>query len=74
MHNGTGSTSGGVITGLLNHVPLKNVKIYPNPNQGSFSIELPEISGTMTIQIFNLSGLTILKNDFSGYSQKIAFD
>lgn len=45
--------------------PVENplaVRIFPNPNQGSFNIELPSgLSGKVNIKMFNLQGQVVLE-------------
>jgi len=37
-------------------VPQGNVKVYPNPNTGSFQIILSEISSVQSIEVYNSTG------------------
>ena len=47
---------------MVNHVGINNLntyksfKIYPNPNSGSFTIEIENPSKEVSIEIFNLLG------------------
>ncbi len=39
--------------------PLSNVKLYPNPTNGQFTIELPITNEEVTIQIMDVTGRTV---------------
>ncbi len=40
------------------------VEIYPNPNNGEFTIDLSGFNGETTIEIFNVSGQLIYEDNF----------
>jgi PKD repeat protein len=41
----------------------KNIKLYPNPNQGNFSIDIPEQIGELHLEILNQIGQTIYQTE-----------
>jgi len=43
----------------------QNIKIYPNPSQGTIHIELPSYSSKTDIRLFDLSGKTVLQTTAS---------
>jgi len=53
-------TTNGVITGFQSKQVAPGLRIFPNPNHGTFFIELPRKSNsTVLVQILNLSGVKI---------------
>jgi hypothetical protein len=49
-------------TGVDEHPALTAVSVFPNPNDGSFSVYFPnEISGEIVIRLFNITGQTIME-------------
>lgn len=48
-------------SGDLTEQSLSNIKVYPNPNHGIFSIDLAGINTVVQIEIFNLDGKFIAK-------------
>lgn len=42
----------------------KNINVFPNPNNGSFNIEI-KIDGTYTLEIYNIIGKLIYKNQLN---------
>ncbi len=53
-------TTNGVITDIQSKKAVTGMKIFPNPNHGTFFIELPRNSkSTILVQLLNLSGVKI---------------
>jgi hypothetical protein len=50
--------------------PVSQMLIYPNPNNGTFTVELPENSQETTIVIFDMLGKEIMKQKISAHTQK----
>lgn len=42
---------------------LKELKIYPNPNEGEFTVELPEINSGMTLRVLSLTGKEVMRKE-----------
>ncbi len=38
--------------------------LYPNPNKGSFTIEFKELTGSYSVEVFDVTGKTIYENNF----------
>ncbi|MCB9231752.1 MAG: PDZ domain-containing protein [Bacteroidia bacterium] len=62
-----GQEGGGI--SAENNLQVADLKFYPNPNDGRFSLEfnLPE-KGTTQIRIFDMSGVTIYQAELSEFS------
>lgn len=61
----------GIFTGIQDVDGNKTVKIYPNPNNGIFIIELPAtISGGTSVEIINLAGQSVFKACFTESPEK----
>lgn len=51
-------------TGAENQLVSNSISIYPNPFTNQLSIQLaPSVNGTGTVELFNLAGMLILKNN-----------
>jgi hypothetical protein len=50
---------------------FKDFKIYPNPNNGSFEIQMTNLSAETEIEILDLNGKVIYKNNYSNKKQNI---
>jgi hypothetical protein len=51
-----------------------NFSLYPNPNKGSFTIEFKELTGSYSVEVFDVSGQTIYENNYdqsAGLTQTI---
>jgi hypothetical protein len=38
-----------------------SIKVYPNPNNGEFSISVPSVSDNLIVEVYNLNGQLILR-------------
>lgn len=47
------------------HVPAPKIRLYPNPNTGSFSLDITERTGQIRIQVFTLEGKLVLEHEFN---------
>jgi len=56
-----------IFTLANNSFETRNFKLYPNPNDGEFSIDLPEAFGEIQLYIFDLSGKQVY-TDFAYHS------
>jgi len=59
-----------VCTNLNEYAAAKNFNIYPNPNNGNFSVNLNSVSENTTIEIYNSLGQIVLKQT-AGLSNSI---
>jgi hypothetical protein len=41
-----------------------NFSLYPNPNKGSFTIEFKELTGSYSVEVFDVTGQTIYENNY----------
>lgn len=48
--------------------PIQNIKVYPNPTNNSFSIDLPDNGSGYDIKVFDLSGKIVLSQKRSSLS------
>lgn len=60
-----------VTAGISNLIKPNDVKIYPNPNSGIFTLEKAETNGIFTIEIFNQIGQIIHKTELNEYLNTI---
>ncbi|QXP60555.1 zinc-dependent metalloprotease [Olleya sp. HaHaR_3_96] len=42
-----------------------NISVYPNPNNGEFSIKFNDVSGDVDVEVFDIRGRSILQNKYS---------
>ncbi len=50
-------------TGISDEAPLSNqIYLYPNPNNGKFTINLPPSSSNSSLEIYNILGYEVLKS------------
>tara|TARA_B110000444_G_C18385103_1_gene386661 strand:- start:268 stop:558 length:291 start_codon:yes stop_codon:yes gene_type:complete len=56
--------------GVKNEI-FEDFKIYPNPNNGSFEIQMTNLSAKTEIEILDLNGKIIYKNTYSNKNQNI---
>jgi hypothetical protein len=60
---------------LANTKFLENsFSLYPNPNKGSFTIEFKELTGSYSVEVFDVTGQTIYENNYdqsAGLTQTI---
>jgi hypothetical protein len=52
-----------IINGLVTNTFKQNITLYPNPNDGSFSIDLDKVYPNVEIFICELDGLTFRKEE-----------
>lgn len=52
--------------GITEHGHFGTVKLYPNPNNGSFRLELDHFDGNMHVSLMNLMGLVVYETDIRG--------
>jgi len=52
-------------------VELTHLTIHPNPSTGTFTLEVPNYQSTMTIEIVNIIGESILKQNITGITNLI---
>ncbi|PLX10930.1 MAG: hypothetical protein C0597_15960 [Marinilabiliales bacterium] len=56
-------------TTIITNLDQENIKIYPNPSNGLFSIEIKGVSNeTFTIKVFNVIGSIVYNNKLTGES------
>ena len=61
----------GIFTGIQDVTENKTVKIYPNPNNGIFRIELPVTnSAGNSLEVVNLAGQSVFKTNITEESEK----
>jgi hypothetical protein len=51
-----------------------NFSLYPNPNKGTFTIEFKEVTGSYSVEVFDVTGQTIYENNYdqsAGLTQTI---
>lgn len=53
-------------TGLSQINKLSNISFWPNPNNGSFELSLPEKSTHITVRIYDISGKEVYSNQLTG--------
>jgi len=68
------STSSITITDLKEMLSEKEIGLYPNPNNGSFSLELPERYLNSQIAITDLQGKSIYKTSIDGYKSVLSLE
>ncbi len=56
-----------IFTLAINAFETSKLKLYPNPNNGEFRIDLPEVIGEVQLRVFDISGKEVYTN-FSYYS------
>jgi subtilisin-like proprotein convertase family protein len=62
------------ITGVsIAEVSLAGIRLYPNPNNGQFYLEITEVLDYLNVEIMDAIGKLVYKNDFY-YEQKIMID
>ncbi|AUC74632.1 zinc-dependent metalloprotease [Olleya sp. Bg11-27] len=42
-----------------------NFSVYPNPNNGEFSIKFSDVSGDVNVEVFDIRGRSVLQNNYS---------
>jgi len=60
----------------VHSLPLSDagIKIYPNPTSGSFTVEIPETQGNVTIRVSDVLGKTIETRTVPGSTKNTIFD
>ena len=57
--------------GVVENQIFEDFKIYPNPNNGSFEIQMTNLSAETEIEILDLHGKVIYRNNFYNKNQNI---
>ncbi len=52
------------VIGLENNPWSSSISVYPNPSDGGFEIEIPEVEGDVIIEILDMKGTSVYRNSF----------
>ncbi len=61
-------------TGLIQLSNSNEFKMYPNPTNGAFTIDVSNITNATKLEIYNALGQLVISNDLTNYSTKINTD
>ncbi|MFG6686723.1 T9SS type A sorting domain-containing protein [Mariniflexile sp. HNIBRBA6329] len=53
------------------NVTLKQVKVYPNPTNGEFTIDLPNAQNLLSVELYNINGGLISSQNYMNPTQKL---
>lgn len=57
----------------INGMSLQDIKVYPNPNQGQFRLEIPEIDNSIRAEIVDMQGRVLLQKTISKHTSLVEF-